>query len=117
LRREMEAWLEDEDAPDAVRVLSGPAGAGKSSFARMFGETRIDAGERGERVVYVPLHRLPFVTPVREAVDAFAADAGYPAGILDPNRDHGRLLVILDGLDELAKQGAGGGRAAREFAE
>ncbi len=105
-------WIDLASPADRVRVLVGPPGAGKSSTARMFAKEQI----LNRRVVFVQLHHLDLSRPVVAAFDAFAAEFSYPDGILDPNADYGRMLIVADGLDELSQQGDAGKRAAEEFA-
>lgn len=90
---------------DAFRVLSGEPGAGKSSACAMLA-ARL-AGE-GRRVLLVPLARLSIVGDSRiELTRHLTAELGHDA--LDHARRHDGepLVLILDGLDELAKAGQG----------
>ena len=105
-------WIDHASPADRVRVLVGPPGAGKSSTARMFAKEQIP----NRRVVFVQLHHLDLSRPVVAAFDAFAAEFSYPDGILNPNAEHGPMLIVADGLDELSQQGDAGKRAAEDFA-
>ncbi len=105
-------WIDHASPADRVRVLVGPPGAGKSSTARIFAKEQIP----NRRVVFVQLHHLDLSRPIVAAFDAFAAEFSYPEGILDPSADHGPMLIVADGLDELSQQGDAGKRAAEDFA-
>ncbi|MBI1205946.1 MAG: AAA family ATPase [Azospirillum sp.] len=108
-------WLARPKAHDAIRIVSGEPGCGKSSFARLLAA---DLARQSRRVVYVPLHRFDFQGDFKAALADFAAlsdELGH-----DPLAESGGgqpLLVILDGLDELSKAGESAGEAARRLVE
>ena len=116
------AWAKTAGKDDALRVISGGPGSGKSSFARMLAGKLVEAGII--RVLFFPLQRFRVADKLTEAVkEALAADpagaqfpktplealslqpvgqpVGQPAG-----QPAGRILLILDGLDELRAPGA-----------
>ncbi|MCG8419509.1 MAG: pentapeptide repeat-containing protein [Proteobacteria bacterium] len=105
-------WLDDADRHDAIRVISGGPGSGKSSFARMFA---VEWTERSSRVVYVPLFEFDLADSLTSAMDSYARRLGLPAGLFDPDRGEGDLLVIFDGLDELSLRGRLGAETVRQF--
>ncbi|MFZ1416292.1 MAG: hypothetical protein WAS73_17180, partial [Defluviicoccus sp.] len=113
LRKHIDEWLTKADATDAIRVISGEPGCGKSSFALMWAAAQARAGRR---VLYVPLHMLSFNRDAFEAVQAFAADDTQlgcdPFGGL---ADGAPVILILDGLDELSRVSETGGEVARTF--
>lgn len=93
----------DHGPSDRVRVLSGEPGAGKSS-ACMKLAGRLAAEKR--RVLLVPLTRLNIAKgSLEELARYLAGDLGHdpfaPLSVGEP------LVLILDGLDELAKSGQG----------
>lgn len=104
LAETLEAWLNKPDARDAVRVISGGPGCGKSSFTRMFAAHQ--AGKNDRRVIFVPLHLFEPTDDLIDAMRKFVRfDEYLPANPLDPEEGETRLLVIFDGLDELSMQG------------
>jgi hypothetical protein len=91
----------DHAPPDRIRVLSGEPGAGKSS-ACMKLAARLAAEKR--RVLLVPLTRLNIARDsLAELARHLEGDLGHdPFTSLSVSEP---LVLILDGLDELAKSG------------
>lgn len=121
LKDYLDHWLAGEDASpdaqrtDAIRVISGDPGSGKSSFARMYVNHRID---KGDNVIYVPLHRLNVQGEFGAELETFCSETdSCPTGLMNAESAAKRLLVVLDGLDELSKQGAIGATIAAAFVE
>lgn len=113
LRAHLDMWMRKPvEGHNAVRVISGDPGAGKSSFARMYAAHRMD---EGDRVLLVPLHMLNVAHDLREALMSLCVSTPPFPDV--PFEAEGRLLLILDGLDELSKQGSAGARLAYEFAQ
>jgi Pentapeptide repeats (8 copies) len=112
----LQAWLERADREDALRVICGGPGCGKSSFTKIWAAALAESGEIP--VLFIPLHQFEPGAELIEAIGQFIATD--PDGLLPPNplmREHspGRLLLIFDGLDELAMQGKVGAEAAQQF--
>jgi uncharacterized protein YjbI with pentapeptide repeats len=112
----LQEWLERGDREDAIRVICGGPGCGKSSF------TKIWAAQLAESspipVLFIPLHQFECESDLVEAIGKFIRTD--PDGLLPPNPLNGegaepRLLLIFDGLDELAMQGKVGTEAAQKF--
>jgi hypothetical protein len=114
LKEYLDAWLETWDSGDAIRVLSGGPGSGKSAFARLFAA---EVARRGKcRVIYVPLHLFELKADLVAAVHGFCDSHPHlPKGVLDAKDGESRLLLIFDGLDELEKQGRMAAQVAYEF--
>ncbi len=113
LASELNQWLEKGDPRDAIRVVSGGPGSGKSSFAKMFAASQ--AAKRSFRVLFVPLHRIDFSKPLDEALGEWVSlQFKLTESPLDPNVLD-RLLIIFDGLDEIEKAGEVGLEVAKQF--
>jgi hypothetical protein len=107
------SWMDNDD--DAIFVLSGGPGAGKSAFARRFAAWRAWAGPIPWRVLFVPLHRFKLGAELKHALTAFAsAEIRHSVKLFDLESDN-PVLVVFDGLDELAQQGSVGEELAADF--
>ena len=103
LQEQLETWLEAAKSDDAIRLLTGGPGSGKSSFCKVFAaqQARLE-----KQVLYIPLHRLSFSTDLVTAVKTFVQHDGFlPENPLEPSDQDLKLLIIFDGLDELSMQG------------
>ncbi len=109
LETALTAWLDKGDKDDALRVIAGGPGFGKSTFLKIFAA---GLAEKNRRLLFVPLHRFEIKDDLDEAVTKFLRYGGY----LDRN-PLGRepLVLIFDGLDELAMQGRALAEAAKHF--
>lgn len=103
LQEELSAWVERGAQHEAIRVIAGGPGSGKSSFAKMFAA---QLAAEGKRILYVPLHLIDAEKDLQTAIGAFVCEQGIlPYNPLDPSENEPRVLLLLDGLDELAMQG------------
>ncbi|MFW5766292.1 MAG: NACHT domain-containing protein, partial [Coleofasciculus sp.] len=117
LNSELETWLQNAEADDAIRLISGQPGSGKSSFAKIFAAQQAEKGEIP--VLFIPLHLFKLADDLVKAVGEFVQPV---EGLLSHNpldRENGesRLLIIFDGLDELSMQGKIAEQTAKEFVE
>ncbi|MCA2667041.1 MAG: pentapeptide repeat-containing protein [Microcystis sp. M114S2] len=113
LQEQLETWLEAAKSDDAIRLLTGGPGSGKSSFCKVFAaqQARLE-----KQVLYIPLHRLSFSTDLVTAVKTFVQHDGFlPENPLEPSDQDLRLLIIFDGLDELSMQGKIAQEVAHDF--
>jgi len=116
LQDELQTWLDKADKTDAMRVISGGPGSGKSSFAKMLAATLAETGKIP--VLFIPLHLFNPEADVVEAIGKFIEsmrDIPLPANPLKPENFVDKLLIIFDGLDELAMQGEMAERVAQKF--
>ncbi|MBT9318057.1 pentapeptide repeat-containing protein [Leptothoe spongobia TAU-MAC 1115] len=121
LEKNIKEWLEYAHHNDAIRVICGGPGCGKSSFSRMLAAKLTD--EENEElptlpVLFVPLYLLDLSGDLLESMrDFFQADLDniLPLNPLEKNNAEHRLLIIFDGLDELSMQGKVAAQVAKDF--
>ncbi|MEM7760296.1 MAG: pentapeptide repeat-containing protein [Cyanobacteria bacterium P01_A01_bin.40] len=116
---QIKSWMVQSDQYDALRIISGDPGSGKSSFSRMLAAelSKSRVVQSGKlRVLFIPLHRLNIKDDLVSAVGKFISHDEYLAhNPLDPEQKESRILIIFDGLDELSMQGKLGVEAAKSF--
>ena len=110
LAETFDAWLQRFDKNDALRVVAGGPGSGKSSLVKWWA-AQVMQREPMVPTLLVPLHYLKTLDLEREVGD-YAKLCGFPANPLDTDEGERRLLLILDGLDELDVDQKGGRDAA-----
>jgi uncharacterized protein YjbI with pentapeptide repeats len=116
LNSELETWLQNAEADDAIRLISGGPGSGKSSFAKIFAAQQAEKGEIP--VLFIPLHLFKVSDDLVKAVGEFVQVEGFLSdNPLDRENGESRLLIIFDGLDELSMQGKIAEQTAKEFVE
>jgi hypothetical protein len=114
LEKELESWLSKAVNNDAIRLISGGPGSGKSSFSKMFAAKLAAKGTI--QVLFIPLHHFEPSEDLIDAVGKFVQmDGTLPHNPLAAEQRDGRLLIIFDGLDELAMQGKIAERTAQDF--
>jgi hypothetical protein len=109
-------WLGQGDKEDTVRIICGGPGAGKSSFGRMLAAHLADSELLP--ILFVPLHQFDPSGDLVEAIERFLRDdldSILPPNPLDKAHAEQRMLLIFDGLDELAMQGRVGTKIAQDF--
>jgi uncharacterized protein YjbI with pentapeptide repeats len=114
LEKELEIWLTKAKKDDAIRLISGGPGSGKSSFAKMFAAKLAAKGTIP--VLFIPLHHFEPSDDLIDAVGEYCADGRIlPHNPLAAEHRESRLLIIFDGLDELAMQGKVAEKTAQDF--
>ncbi len=114
LEAELEDWLSKAKRDDAIRLISGGPGSGKSSLTKMFAAKVAEKGDI--RVLFIPLHHFEPSDDLIDAVGKFVKfDRILPYNPLDAEHREERLLIIFDGLDELAMQGKIAEKTAQDF--
>jgi hypothetical protein len=112
----LDNWLASNKKDDAIRVVSGGPGSGKSSFTRMYAAETMTKG--AIRVLYVPLHLFdPKGDLVASVGEYVRTSRVLPCNPLEVNsgEEPRRLFIIFDGLDELAMQGKLAAETAQQF--
>jgi len=116
LESEFRNWLNNFTASQAVRFLSGGPGSGKSTFAKIFA-AKI-AAETNIPCLYIPLHLFDATDNLISAMESHIRNNPFLSGNpLDANTGKDRLLIIFDGLDELALQGKSASEVANSFVD
>ncbi|MBP0018646.1 MAG: pentapeptide repeat-containing protein [Cyanobacteria bacterium SBLK] len=116
LHSHLTEWVENAEKDDAIRVICGGPGSGKSSFGKMFASQL--AEDETKRVLFIPLHRFKLLDELPAGLQSFIDND--LEGILPPNplkRENAeeKILLIFDGLDELAMQGKTAVQVAQDF--
>lgn len=116
LHQEIENWLRHFDKDDAIRVISGGPGCGKSTFSKILAADLAEADEIP--VLFIPLHHFSISEDLHQAIAAYVQqDPFLRVNPLDAKEGERRLLVIFDGLDELSMQGKAADMVARDFVD
>ncbi len=114
LHQELMSWVDKPHKDDLLRVVSGGPGSGKSTFARIFAAEVSKSGKA--RVLFLELHKLDATKDLPGEIARYVRDEGFlAADPLDADSPEPNLIVILDGLDELASQGRAAAETARAF--
>jgi hypothetical protein len=114
LEQELTSWLDGGAKGDALRVISGGPGSGKSTFAKIFAAHLAERGTT--KVLFVPMHLFDLKGDLVNAVGEFVKGEGRLLdNPLDPKIGEKRLLLIFDGLDELAMDGKLAQEICRQF--
>lgn len=114
LEREIREWIKSADKNDAIRVLSGGPGSGKSSFTKILCARLARDGL--VKPLYIPLHLIDPTMEVDSEVARFVRDEGLLGfNPLSLEFAGETLLLVFDGLDELASQGKVAAQVAKDF--
>lgn len=116
LQESLENWLQEANKDDAIRLISGGPGSGKSSFSKIFDAQQAARGDIP--VLLIPLHKFSHSDDLVKAVGDFANIVCLLSdNPLERDNQNFRLLIIFDGLDELSMQGKIAENAAKDFVE
>lgn len=110
---ELTNWLDQSEASDALRVVSGGPGSGKSSLAKRWAVAMLRRTPLLPTLI-VPLHRIR-TFDLEDGVARFAHSEGFAKNPLGRDEGELRLLLILDGLDELDVDQQRGPAAAHQL--
>ncbi|MBU7581882.1 MAG: pentapeptide repeat-containing protein, partial [Nostoc sp. TH1S01] len=125
LDTELQTWLDAANPKDAIRVISGSPGSGKSSFTKIFAAKQAkiwlskETNQPKVHVLFIPLHLFnpegDLVTEIGKFINSMRRDTPLPSNPLEQDNFVPRLLIIFDGLDELSMQGKLGADVAQKF--
>ena len=116
LQESLEEWLQAKDKDDAIRLLTGGPGSGKSSFSKIFAAQQAAKGE--VNLLFIPLHQFSHSDDLIKAIGEFAQTSCFLShNPIERDNEDLRLLLIFDGLDELSMQGKIAENAAKDFVE
>jgi hypothetical protein len=116
LEKELNSWLEKNDKEDFIRVICGGPGCGKSSFTKIWAAKIAEEG-----IVPVLLISMIQIDPSKDLSDAIEEwiqtdlENMLPPNPLSQQNAEKKVLLIFDGLDELALQGNIFADMARKF--
>ncbi len=114
LEDELNSWLDKKDKDDAIRVISGGPGSGKSSYAKMLSADL--AQKNCTRFIFLPLHKFDPKGDLVESIGDFVKSTEIlPYNPADPESTEEHLILIFDGLDELSMQGKIAAETASNF--
>ena len=112
----LKVWLDRSDPNDAIRLISGGPGCGKSSFTKFLVANL--AENNSLPVLFIPLHEFNSSGDLVESVGKYLQETRLLSfNPLEPETEEPRLLLVFDGLDELAMQGKWGAEAAQQFVQ
>lgn len=99
----IDSWVDSDEPSFTSVVISGGPGSGKSSYAKMLASV---LASRDCYVLFVPLHQLDLELGIAASIGAFFRETrSFGDSPLDHLGSVKRLILILDGLDELQMQG------------
>jgi uncharacterized protein YjbI with pentapeptide repeats len=104
----LDKWVRSSSEDDAIRLIGGGPGSGKSTTLRAF--ARRMANRHDLRPLFIPLQHIDLEGDLREAVNRYFVDRTSGSFTQAPLsrtavEDGPPLLLIFDGLDELARPG------------
>ena len=115
LEKEIDEWLKNSDKQNALRVISGGPGSGKSSFAKMYCAQLTESNRI--KVLYIPLHLFDTTDDLVSSISQFVIREEQILNYnpLDEKVGDKHLLIVFDGLDELSKRGRVSADIALQF--
>ncbi len=117
-------WLQNSTNEDAIRIVAGGPGCGKSSFARAFASEQLR--DVNWCVLFVRLQHVRGKGPLRDRISQHLRNRygwkhptlceGFPDSPFDwHSTSSKKLLLVFDGLDELSALDEEATRLAQQF--
>ncbi|MEZ5040305.1 MAG: pentapeptide repeat-containing protein [Saprospiraceae bacterium] len=113
LEAELDSWLKTANSKEAIKIISGGPGSGKSTFAKIWSARQAEEGTI--RIIFVPLHFFDLQGDLVNSVSKFIELNIDIHVSYNPLRRDEKILLIFDGLDELTQQGEYAAEVARKF--
>jgi hypothetical protein len=115
----LDAWLDHGSDADNIRLIGGGPGSGKSTTLRALAQRCADRADW--RPLFIPLQHIGLEGDLRDAVNRFFTDRTNGAFTQPPLsresvEDGPPILLIFDGLDELARPGEAANEVVNLFA-
>ncbi|MGK7878592.1 MAG: pentapeptide repeat-containing protein [Crocosphaera sp.] len=111
LEEKLESWLIQANPKDAIRLVAGSPGSGKSSFAKIFAAKQ---AKKGRKLLLVSLeHPFNIKGDLIASIKDYFGD--FTQNLLEENNYN--MLIIFDGLDELSQQGYMAKQVAKDFVD
>lgn len=112
IENDVTEWIKKDDLSDTIRLINGGPGSGKSSFLKVLSSKLTN--DSTIKVVFIPMHVISFSDSLDESINNYLTiKAGISFSELRSSQE--KVILLLDGLDELASQGAIGESVARDF--
>lgn len=108
---EVNSWIKSSDNKDDLKIISGGPGFGKSTTLKILA-SRLTY-ENDYKVLYIPLHLYNLSDDFQTSVTNFLKHDPYLKAVNLFEEE--KLLLIFDGLDELAMRGKTLEVAAKDF--
>lgn len=116
LHTSIQEWVNNFDKDNAIKLISGGPGSGKSSFSRILAAELAEKGDTP--ILFIQLqHFDPSKDLVQAIGDFVALNEFLTANPYHSETRQKRLLLIFDGLDELSMRGKSASEAAQEFVD
>ncbi|WP_146205976.1 pentapeptide repeat-containing protein [Azospirillum sp. TSH58] len=113
LDQELHSWISKQSKNEFIRVISGEPGSGKSSFTKMFAA---QLAQSNRKVLLIPLSRINYRGNSEAALSSYLERSLGHNPLLEFNGHIGDpIILILDGLDELARAGEESENIVRNF--
>jgi len=109
LEKHFDCWLDNNDKDDAIKIISGGPGSGKSTFTKIYAAH----ASTFMQVIHIPLHLLDLSINLEDAINRFLKRSEHFSS--NPISDLKNMLLIFDGLDEIAQQGRASLEIANDF--
>jgi uncharacterized protein YjbI with pentapeptide repeats len=106
IQKHLNTWINETDANDYIRVLSGGPGRGKSTLCKIWA-AELTVKNKDWQVLYIPFHLLNLKNSLEEMVQEYINFPHLPftqSPLYKLKGTENKLLLIFDGLDELSAQ-------------